>query len=71
VANQRELDQLIALIEHDQGQVQRQLDQLIALIEHDQGQVQRQVDSLIVLVEWYPLADEGRVFGPALAVLGM
>ena len=71
MADQRQLDQVFIYVEHDQGDVERKLDQIFAYVEHDQGDVERKLDWLVAYIEVVEDSDDsGRVFGPALVVMG-
>ncbi len=71
MADERQLASILAYVEHDQGDVQRRLASVLAYVEHDQGDVQVRLASVLAYVEHYiPIEAEGRVYGPALGVMG-
>ena len=68
MVDQRELDQVFAYVEHDQGDVLRELDQIFAYVEHDQGDVQRELDQLIAYMEVLQAASQK--YGPGVQISG-
>ena len=70
MADQRQTDQVFVYVEIDQGDVEVRSDQVFVYIEIDQGDIEVRSDQVFAYIEYLIIVAEGRVYGPALGVMG-